>query len=226
MTSGLYIKTIGCPVCDGEFQTCKVKTSALRITKRDEDMCPYYGRENPIFYQIIVCPKCGYANFESKYHDINSIQKDKLEGLKDIWKERDLGGERSIEQAIDTYKLAILCLNRMEYSSLDIGKACLRLAWLYRYKSQSADEIRFIDFTIENFKNAYTNEMMIADEEEIIVLFIIGELSRRRGQYREALLWFDKVLKHKDIKRKRHIEIRTREQWQACREEYKRLKIG
>lgn len=219
MSSELYSKKIICPVCSNEFETKKVKTSAIRITKRDEDMCPYYGKQNPIFYQICVCPNCGYANFESKYNSINRLHKEKLEALQSFWKYRDLGGERDIDIALDTYKLALLNLDRMQISKLDVGKVCLRIAWIYRYKKNEDEEIRFIDYTLNNFETAYTKEK-IDEEEELIVLFMLGELCRRRKRFKDAIKWFDMVVRHRDIKRKRHIELRARDQWQKCREEY------
>ncbi len=52
MSEALYDKEVKCPVCDMKFKTKKVKTSHVKVVKRDSDFCAYYKDENPTF---MVC---------------------------------------------------------------------------------------------------------------------------------------------------------------------------
>lgn len=222
MTEKLYEKTIGCPICNREFTTKKMRTSAIRVTKRDEDFCPYYEGENPLFYGVFVCVHCGYAALESNFSKKSQEDKKRIIDLiTPRWHSRSFGGTRTLDEAIEVYKLALLCCNVLEEKSSVIGKICLRLSWFSRYKADE-EEKKFIEFTINSFEKAFTGERVSDDEyDEIAILYLLGELNRRIEKYDKAIMWFDKVLSHPHIKKKRHIEIKTRNQWRAARDQYK-----
>ena len=63
----LFDKKVECPICKTEFTTKKVRSSRLRLLKRDEDFFNHYETENPIKYNIFVCPNCGYSAYENKF---------------------------------------------------------------------------------------------------------------------------------------------------------------
>jgi len=223
MNEALYEKTILCPICNREFVTKKVKTSAIRISKRDEDFCPYYEGENPLFYGVFVCVHCGYASLEGSFSNRKS---EDIRKIIDIvtprWHSRSYGEERKLDEAIEVYKLALLCCNILEEKSSVIGKICLRLSWFYRYKEDYEEEKKFIDFTIKSFEDAFTGERMDSDEyDEITILYLLGELNRRANDYNKSIMWFDKTLSHPHIKKKRHIELKARNQWSIARDQYK-----
>ncbi|SKC75827.1 DUF2225 domain-containing protein [Maledivibacter halophilus] len=226
MSDGLYEKNIICPICNNKFTTKKVKTSAIRVSKRDTDFCPYYEGENPLFYGVFVCEHCGYAALEGGF-SITKPEENKEKILNTIspkWNPRSYGGRRDIDEAIEAYKLALLCCDVLNEKSSIQGKLCLRLAWFYRYKNEK-EEKKFIDFTINFFEKAYTGERISGNEdEEVIVLYLLGELNRRAEKFSKSIIWFDKTLSNPQIKRKRHIELKARDQWSLAREEYKKRK--
>lgn len=224
MNDELYEKNVLCPICNREFITKKVRTSAIRLSKRDEDFCPYYEGENPLFYGVFICCHCGYAGLEGSFSK-KRLQDDKRKIIDNItprWNQRSYGEKRSLLEAIEAYKLALVCSNVLEDKSIIVGKICLRLSWLYRYKGEVEKENKFVQFTIDCFKKSFTGERINDDEyDEIIIFYLLGELDRKIGNYDEAIMWFDKALTHKDINKKRHIKIKAREQWSLTREQYK-----
>lgn len=226
MNEELYEKSVQCPVCNKEFGTKKVRTSAIRISKRDEDFCPYYERENPLFYGVFICHHCGYAGLEGDFSKLKIDDKEKIINIiTPKWHPRSYGGKRNLDEAIEVYKLALLCCNVLGEKESLVGKICLRLSWFYRYKGDREEEEKFIKFTINSFEKAYTGERITDDEyNEIAILYLLGELNRRVDNYSKAIMWFDKVLSNPQIKRKRHIELKARDQWSVAREQYKKQK--
>lgn len=225
MTNELYDKNIQCPVCKDEFSTKKVRTSSIRVMKRDEDFCPYYKSENPLYYSVFVCPHCGYSAMESEFSKIIEVNKVKIKKtIGSKWKPRSYGENRSLEDAIEAYKLALLSSQIIEASNNVIGKICLRLAWFYRYQKDNK-ETEFIKYAINAFKKTYIGERLDENkQDEIIILYLLGELNRRIGDYKESIKWFDKALSEPEIKKKRHIELKARDQWGKARDEYKKIK--
>jgi uncharacterized protein (DUF2225 family) len=226
MNEELYVKSIQCPVCDGEFTTKKVRTSAIRVSKRDPDFCPYYESENPLFYSAFICNHCGYAALEGEFSNLKHTDKEKVRNIiTPKWYPRSYGGKRSLDEAIEVYKLALLCTNVLGGKDSLLGKICLRLSWFYRYKENIEEEKKFTQFTINSFEDAYTGERINDDEyDEISILYLLGELSRRVDNYSKSIMWFDKVLSNPQIKKKRHIELKARDQWSIAREQYKKQK--
>ncbi len=221
----LYTKKVNCPVCGVDFNTKKVRSSAIRVKERDEDFCPHYNSQNPLFYSVFICPNCGYSALEKFFGIISEVNKERIKGLiTPKWHQRSYGDERSLEDAIEVYKLALLNHQIIESKGNIIGEICLRLSWFYRYLKDTKEN-EFIQFTIKTFEKAYTKEKMAEEEyDEINMLYLLGELNRRVHNYREAIDWFDKTLSHDDINKKRHIKIKARNQWSLAREEYAKHK--
>ncbi|QXM05642.1 DUF2225 domain-containing protein [Crassaminicella indica] len=225
MNKVLYDKEIQCPVCKNVFHTKKVRSSAVRVEKRDTDFCVYYNGENPIFYAVFACPNCGYAALESVFQEISPLGKKMiLSEISPKWVQRDLGKERTVDNAIEVYKLALLCAELMNQKKGILGMLCLRLAWLYRYIGEER-ELEFLGHAVNCFEEAFRYEPLpIGNLDEVSLLYLLGELNRRLEQYDEAIDWFNKAVSNREIKRKRKLDMLAREQWLLAKEEYKRQK--
>ena len=56
----LYSKSFTCPICEGKFTSKQVRTSAIRTLSREADYYTKYVGDDPTWYEIIVCPNCGW----------------------------------------------------------------------------------------------------------------------------------------------------------------------
>lgn len=216
----LYDKKVECPVCSIEFNTKKVKSSRLRVKKKDSDLLTYYKGENPIKYHIFICPLCGYAATEEKFEKVRAedriLVRDKITTK---WKEREFAEPRSIDEAIKCYKLALYCGEVLSYKKVYMGGLCLNLGWLYRMKKDIESEEKFLKFALKKFRESYSTESLIdTSMDEITVAYLIGELSRRLGDKSEAVSWFSKVVTDPIIDTKPRIKKLAREQWNSIRE--------
>ena len=57
----IFDKTFTCPVCDQEFKTKMVKAGKVKLMDLDSDLRPMYQHMDPLKYDAIVCPNCGFA---------------------------------------------------------------------------------------------------------------------------------------------------------------------
>lgn len=227
--STLYDRSTDCAICGVTFSSKKIKRSAIAVGRRDEDYCPYYKGDNPIYYGIFVCPSCGFSSFETEFDGVkrlsNRFKETFRKNVTTNWRGQKFGEERSWADALETYKLALITYTSLEYKKSVLAKVCLRVAWLYRYKNKSKKELIFMKYARDYFIDAYENENLASDKEnELLTMLLVGELSKRLGDYEQAIMWFDKLLKDKDVKKKRHIEVRAREAWGQTSEAYKALK--
>ncbi|MCF6460920.1 DUF2225 domain-containing protein [Clostridium sp. Cult3] len=216
----LYDKDIKCPTCDKQFKTKKVRRSKLRLTKRDEDFLSYYERQNPLKYNIYVCPNCGYAASESRFSSLSYENKQIiLEKITSKWNKRSYGHERTAEEAIETYKLALYIGELLNYGKVELGFLCLSIAWLYRIEEVQEEEVRFLGLARDLFEEGYYKESLVnVNIDELRLGYLVGELNRRLGNKEEALKWFNTVLSNPDLKYNPMIDKMTREQWRLTRE--------
>ncbi len=223
----LYDKDCKCPVCRHRFITKKVRTRGLRIESRDDDFNVVYKNINPNYYYIWVCPTCGYSSTEKEFENITKAQEALLsKSVRAKWKERSFGGVRSFHEAEESFKLAILVGQLLNRPKAYIGVITLRLAWLYR-EANSPKEEEFLNHALNLFEASYQTERI--DEiglDEVSLAFLNGELNRRVGNYKEAIQWYSTTLDHPNIKTKRHLQIKAREQWRLAKEENEQAKQG
>lgn len=215
----LYEKKVNCLVCDKNFKTSKVRVSKLKLHKMDSDFLYHYKEENPVKYEVFVCPYCGYAAMEKQFDHISLADKNVIkENISSKWTQRSFGGKRNLDTSIEAYKLALYNGQLLDYSKLELGNITIRLAWLYRLRNVEDEEHRFLKATKELYKDAYYKESLENHMEVITLSYLIGELSRKLGEKEEAISWFNNTLKNPEIKNNPRLENMVREQWVKVKE--------
>lgn len=220
MDSDLYNKSVKCPVCGNTFEATKVKMKASRVSSRDTDFCVYYEGINPIFYDVWVCEFCGYAMQQDKFLDIN-LKDIKIikENVQPRWNKRSYAGERNIDTAIESFKLALYSLQLRKAKNSDMAKVCLRLAWLYRMKKDEK-ESDFLNFALRCYSEAYEKEPFPVEKlDEFTCMYMIGELNRRVGNNEAAIQWFSRLIGSPEARRKPTLIDSARDQFQLVKEQ-------
>ncbi len=217
-----YKKSLKCPVCLCEFSTTKIKSSAIKIEHKDEDFCVHYKEYNPVYYEIFICPNCGYGASENSFKNVNDIEKIiLLEAFTGREVGRDFCGIRTHNDAVDSFKIALYTANLKKARKSLIAGLALKTAWLYRY-IEDDNEFVFLKMALEYYKEAFDTENFSDNKlNEFTVIYLIGEISRRVGMYEESLEWFNRIVNHPDRHTNRRIEKLAREQWYNVRESIK-----
>lgn len=216
-----YQQDRACPVCERKFTVSRVRTSQCAVTKRDTDFCIYYQDVDPYLYSIWVCPHCGYSAPENLFSNLTSKEKEVITlALKGKEIKVDFSGVRSLEVSIASYKLAIYCCELRECKSSMLAGLYLKAAWLYRKADNFVKEKDYLYKALEYYQKAYDEEPFpIGNLTELTIRYLIGELYRRVGEYKEAIQWFNRVVSDKRSKLEPKIANMAREQWHTAREE-------
>lgn len=196
MTEKTYLKTIKCPVCNKETEIPYPRKGTYRISKTDSDYMKYYEGLNLSFYSINYCNECGYAALPSFFDQITEKQQKLIKmkiSLK--WSSEPLKMEYTVDDAIKQHKLALLNSVVKEAADGEEALLCLRLSWLYRLKGDEENERRFQESAVMSFEEAYqTEELPIGGLDRWHLLYLIGELYRRLGDYQKANIYYGQVL--------------------------------
>ncbi|MFD0942979.1 DUF2225 domain-containing protein [Savagea faecisuis] len=218
----IYPKSIKCLYCKHPFKTSRVRSRFVRVASHDTDFKPNYKNveANPLYYNVAVCPSCGFAFTEDFLPYFAPHAEQKIEKIiRANWNERDLTGERTIEDAIETYKLALLSSKLKEEKALPTAGLALRLAWLYRELGDEENEIRFLTASRDAYKEAFTaGDHAGTTMSETRVVYLIAELSWRIGDKDEAIRNFSYIISNqKNSTDPKAVDL-AKERWQEIRE--------
>ena len=224
-----YEKKLTCIYCDKQFSTLRVRSRFTIPYQIDSDFCAHYrdGNYNPHFYFVNVCPECGFA-FSEEFTDqfpkgTKEIIRVQITGH---WTKRDFGQVRDLQQAVESYKLAILAGSLKKEKNAVLAGLSLRLAWLYRSENNSEQEKRFMGMALSAYEASFVlSDFADTSMSELKVLLMIGELSRRLGHYQKAISYFSKVTQHKTAKDGQKLVNMAREQWRVTMEEKRQATI-
>ncbi|MFC4776786.1 DUF2225 domain-containing protein [Paenibacillus sp. GCM10023252] len=215
----LYETNQNCLCCSRAYTTSKVRPSFKKPKRVDADFCGHYKPEvNPDYYVVKVCPYCGFASTENGMAAISEQQKQAyMARIGSRWTAgREYGGERSLEQALECYKLALLTAQAIGEKERIIAGILHHLGWLYRYDENGQQEARFLQYAMESYIEVFENEADSLNDAKL--MFLIGELNRRLDKPNEAVRWFSRVVNDKRITDAGMIRA-SREQWTVIREE-------
>jgi uncharacterized protein len=221
----LYDKKCKCVMCEQFFTTKKVRSRFVKVLSFDTDFAPNYaeGFENPNLYYVNVCPNCGYS-FTDEYSSYfppgaKQIINDKICSQ---WVPRDFSLERSVQEALNTYKLSIYCSILKKEKHIVSAGLYIRLAWLYRSLDNNDQEMRFLKLALKEYTESYsTGDFKGTQVSELRLMYLIGDLSKRTGNSQDAVRFFSKVIEKQKQAVEPQIIQMAKDRWQEMREKQK-----
>jgi uncharacterized protein (DUF2225 family) len=189
----IYMKKFACPVCGKEMQAPAVKSSGVRLIRKDTDFMPCYKEPNPLYYFAVFCRHCGFAAPPANIKNMTQRQKALIrEKISASWKfEKEYPAVYTPEIAIEIHKLALYNAVVSEDRESLRAIISLHIGWLYRIAGDSASEKMFLATALEGFTRAYENERgSVGGMDRASQQYLIGELMRRTGNLFGALKWF------------------------------------
>ncbi len=217
MNQFLYDKRYNCLACNEEFTTKKVRSNKARVVRQDSDLCAYFEPINPYYYEINVCPYCGWA-FSDSFTPFSPAQK---QTVYDTYSRYILKGPpqlcdvRGEQEAIYAFKLALgagyIKREQLKY----LAGICMRIAWLHRQGNRPDKEKEFLVAACRFFTVAY--ETQLDDDDTAYFLHMLAETNLRLGRIPQARRWFSQLFspRYADY---RFIET-AREAWLAHRQQ-------
>ena len=198
----LFDKTYECPVCYQNIKVRTVKAGKARLLKTDMDLRPVYEGLEPLKYDVIICPHCGYAALTRYFKGITASQaKAVKEAISKTFHSSDEGKETfTLEEALDRYKLSLANAIVKHGKASEKAYICLKAGWVLRcmreeLKPESAEyetkraEIRgqedeFLKNALEGFLAARQSESYpMCGMDETTVDYLTAVLAMNYGQY-------------------------------------------
>ncbi|HCW54647.1 MAG TPA: DUF2225 domain-containing protein [Clostridium sp.] len=195
--NNLFDKNVTCPVCSSTFKTKVVKSKSARIVSKDSDFFIRYSPKiNPYFYDVWICNSCGYSALKSDFDEIRTYRKELvMSNITPKWQARVYPDILDEKLAIERYKIALLNAILTDAPESTKAMISLKIAWMFRLLGNEAQENAFLGQALNAFTEAYTKEIFpIYGLQRDSMMYLLGELNRRMGNYDEALVWFSKTI--------------------------------
>ena len=240
MDNGLYAVSTTCPICEKNFDVIKVKTTALKVERIDEDLCVHYKDINPLLYEPWICEHCGYAGYGASFTTLSQLEIIELQKLclmkfnqdtiinpfelsdfhKQVYKYFDShgnDGERDNQTAIESYEILLLNLKARKAPSSLMAKTLMRIGWIYRLM-KDPKEMEYLKEAADYFAKTYQEEALpIGKFDSATCAYLIGELNRRTGNLNDAMEWFGRVIRLPPSPESSKIVEKTRDQIQLLK---------
>ena len=130
----VFDRTYECPVCYLNFPTKTVKTGKAKLLGTDPDLRPKYDIIDPAKYDVILCPRCGYAALSRFFDKITQPQaklvKEKISINVHIPEYDD--PICTYKEALERYKLALVNAVVKKSRASEKAYICLKGGWVAR----------------------------------------------------------------------------------------------
>ena len=204
----LFEKSYSCPVCGEGFKVSSVRTGKAKLIGTDSDLHPHYQGVDPLKYDALVCPRCGYAALTRFFGAITHTQS---KMILDQISQRFHGhikndGIFTYDDAILRHRLALASAVVKHSRVSERAYICLKTAWLLRSKQEECQteqekkalqeqEKEFLVTAYEGFNEATAKENYpICGMDEMTMLCVLADIGRRIGRYEEAGRIISKVI--------------------------------
>lgn len=219
----LFDRKYECKVCKQPFTTKKIRSKFIKVESYDTDFMPKYTSEevNPLLYYVNVCPYCGYSSTDdfSPYFAPGTLE-DIYAKVCDHWKPHDFSDQRTIQEAIQTYKLAIYCAQLKKEKHILLAGLCIRTAWLYRLLHMEKEELRFLNLASKEYLASYeADDYRGTQVTDVKILFLIAECSYRIGEIEQSIRFLSKIMEQRRTSTETGLIDKAKDRWQQIRDE-------
>ena len=153
----LFDKTYDCPVCSKKITAKTIRTAKLKLQSTDWDLRAIYEGVDIHKYDAVVCQNCGYSVLAKYFGPLLSSQiKQVKESICAKIKLPKTSEEYyTYEEALERYKLALVCTIVKHGKSSEKAYICLKSAWVlrgYRAELEKSGTTKEVKDTILNLK--------------------------------------------------------------------------
>jgi len=194
-------KKFTCGVCGGEFTERVIRMQKLRFISSDDDLHPNYDPIDPLLYDVIICPLCGYCAIGMFFNKVSSKQKPLiLNGITPKFRPHEWSKIITYKEAAEKHKLALVTAMVKGAKKSELGYICTKIAWLSRLNENETGYKEFAEKAIKEFELAYEQEdFPICQMDECTFGYLLAHLLYVTGRYDDAMRWLGRVITNRNV---------------------------
>lgn len=186
----VLMKSFKCPICAEEFQSHSVRETKLQIDKRGDFFMNEFKDIDPLWYDIIVCPECGYAEKVSEFAKPIKYNVAKIKKAMSDYKEAmgvaysDYRTSLEVSKAFHLYEK---CLIEKDVNEKAMARGALTSYEFFRRLGDEVKSAEYRDKAFGYYKGMFKSGILDVTDSQMQQLYIIiGKLHEHREEYEEA----------------------------------------
>lgn len=214
----LFDKSYQCPICDKQFKVKAVRTGKLKMIDQDEELRPIYENHiDPLKYDAITCPKCGYSALSRYYKPVTTaqyrtIKQEYCMNFNGIPEEEPC---MSYQGALLRHKLSLICALKRNAKNSEKAYIFLKMAWLLRGEAEELssdsemkeelekEELECIQKAYEGFLSAFSKENFpMCGMDEVALRYTMAVLAHKLGLMEDSVRMLAGVLNSRTASRR------------------------
>ncbi len=199
MNINIMQREYDCPICSARFKAPRPRMAKLTAIGSDKDLRPYHEGVDIVNYEVVVCTSCGFTALHDSFLNFDNFYTERTKiGLTEVQTHKMYLTEVINQDAIDRYISAIMLLEYKKAPASEYYFLFSRLSWVYRtFDDPDALENEYLSLkkAFTYLEMAYKNESMpFYDMDQSKVMYVLGDMARRIGEYEKANLYIGKAV--------------------------------
>ncbi len=176
-----------CVFCGNEFKD-DVTADSGTSSVQDTDFRVHFLAVQTTPHLVHTCPSCGFTD---EFHE-EKLQSEDTEGIEEALRSFCLDKDPQRFSLTQQYELLARIFILRNRPSIEIAQAYLNAAWMAEDEKNTALGNNYRENATIFFTNAIETQQ-VEQAKVPLITYLIGELNRRSGNFKEALEWFSKV---------------------------------
>ncbi len=190
------IRDLTCPNCSKSFKMPAPRYNRIRLKDTFENLRAEYEGTEPVFYEVVFCPHCGYSRLKGNFEKLNDKHKKafKME-IGGKYRQRPNDIAISGQQAVDRFKFGLVTAKAMSLPASEFAVLNYKLSWINQVLGDKVGYIQNVSNSYKWFEKALAEENFpVQSIDEDTVEYLMSVFSKDVGDYATALKHLGVVL--------------------------------
>ncbi len=190
------VKDTTCANCNHTFKVPFPRYQRMRMKQSYENLRVEYEGVEPVFYEVIFCPNCGYTRLRSEFDNLTDLKRKLFkEEIGNKFKPRANVVVIDAQKAIEKFKFSFITAKAMKLKSSEIAMIYYKLSWIKQIANDKEGYTNAVKNAYDWFEKALQEENFpVLSVDEDTCEYLMGVFAKDFGDYAKALKHCSKVI--------------------------------
>ncbi len=190
------IRDVTCSNCNTTFKMPSARYQRLRLKESHENLRAEYENTEPMYYDVVFCPNCGYTRLKNNFEKVNDLKK-KLykDEIGSKFRKRPNEITLDADKALERYKFGLITAKSMALPASEVAVLFYKLSWLNQIKGDEIEYIKSVAKSYSWFEKALAEEdFPVQNIDADTAEYLMSVFSKDFGDYTVSLKHLGVVL--------------------------------
>ncbi len=190
------IREMTCANCSSTFNAPTPRYQRLRLKESHENLRAEYEGTEPVFYEVIHCPHCGYTRLKNNFDKLNDLQR-KLyrDEVGNKFRNRNKDIVVDVDKALENYKFGLITAKSMELPASEVAILFYKVSWLQQITGDASGYINSVAKSYVWLEKALAEESFpVQNIDEVTAEYLMSVFAKDFGDYTCSLKHIGVVL--------------------------------